>query len=307
MNPYHLVFSGQGSQFVGMGNDFYNQFPEAKSLFESANDILGYSISDICFEGPSETLNLTQHTQVAIFIVSAAIFQALPQNDIAIASVAGHSLGEITAYYAAGVLDFESALNIVIKRGQLMGQAAEQTSGKMAAIIGLDQATIESIIDPITGCAIANYNSPQQLVISGESSAIELALPALQKAGAKRIIELPVSGAFHSPLMRSAVLPFRSYLESFQFNAPRYPIVLNRTALAETNPDQLKENLSLQIESSVQWIASIESMGQDLPSFIEVGPGKVLSGLIKKINRSFGVYPTSTLEGIEQIKVEVLS
>ncbi|MGC6367953.1 MAG: ACP S-malonyltransferase [Candidatus Marinamargulisbacteria bacterium] len=305
MNKAHLVFAGQGSQFVGMGQDFYNQFPAAKALFEQANDILGYSISDICFNGPDETLNLTQHTQVAIFIVSACIFEQLKSQGITFDHVAGHSLGEISAYYAAGVLDFESALKIVIKRGQLMGEAAQQTSGKMAAIIGMAQTDVQAILATIDGVDIANYNSPVQFVISGEATAVDSANQKLSEAGAKRVVELPVSGAFHSPLMASAVVPFKDYLTQFTFNNAVTPIVLNRTAQLESNGLALQENLSLQIQSPVRWIEITDFLAAQQPAFIEVGPGKVLSGLIKKINRDYTVQPTSTVEGLEKItKVE---
>ncbi|MEK9728256.1 MAG: ACP S-malonyltransferase, partial [Candidatus Margulisiibacteriota bacterium] len=294
------------SQFIGMGKDFYDQSKSANALFESANDILGYSISDIAFNGPEETLNLTQHTQVAIFILSACIFNELKNTQNNISQFAGHSLGEITAYYAAGVLDFESALRIVIKRGQLMGEAASQTKGKMAAIIGLSEKEVKAAISDVDGCAIANYNSPVQFVISGEAAAIDQANELLKGQGAKRVIELPVSGAFHSPLMGSAVAPFKTYLDQFQFNNASHPIVLNRTAMPEQNADALRENLSLQIQSPVRWIETIEFLSDNAASFIEVGPGKVLSGLIKKTNRELSVQSTSTHEAVDALlNVEV--
>ena len=306
MNQFNFVFSGQGSQFVGMGQDFYNQFPASKDLFETANRILGYSISDIAFNGPEETLNLTQHTQVAIFILSVCIFEQLNKAEINVQQFAGHSLGEITAYYAAGVLDFESALQVVIKRGQLMGEAARNTNGKMAAIIGMPQTEVESILQSIDGCDIANFNSPVQFVISGEAKAVELANKTCQENGAKRVVELPVSGAFHSPLMESAVSPFSDYLNEFNFNDATHPIILNRTALPEQSAEKLKENLALQIQSPVRWIETIGLLSNTVPAFIEIGPGKVLSGLIKKINRELTVQPTSSAEVVESLtNVEV--
>tara|TARA_A100001015_G_scaffold88309_1_gene98246 strand:- start:1518 stop:2438 length:921 start_codon:yes stop_codon:yes gene_type:complete len=301
MSKVNIVFSGQGSQFVGMGKDFYDADETTKQLFQQANDILGYSISDICFEGPDDRLNQTQYTQVAIFIHSACIFEQLKSRSFDIHSFAGHSLGEITAYYAAGVLDFESALKIVIKRGELMAEAAQKTAGKMAAIIGLSEHDVTSVCENIDGVAIANYNSPVQFVISGESAQVETAMAALNEKGAKRIIELPVSGAFHSPLMASAVSPFQDYLRQFSFNDAATPIILNRIARPETNASELQKNLSLQIESPVRFIEIVHFLSKSSTQFIEVGPGKVLSGLIKKINREYSVQPTSTLDGVEKI------
>jgi [acyl-carrier-protein] S-malonyltransferase len=303
MSNIAIVFSGQGSQFVGMGSDFYEKDAVSKSLFDRANAVLGYSLSDICFNGPEETLNLTQHTQVAIFVLSACIFERF--KELPTAAYAGHSLGEITAYYAAGVLDFESALHVVIKRGELMGDAAKQTNGKMSAILGLSQENVNDIIGDIQGVGIANYNSPAQFVISGAADSVDQANAALNNAGAKRVVELPVSGAFHSPLMESAVAPFETYLSQFTFHDANTPIILNRLAQPETNAQKLKDNLSHQIQSSVRWIETIQLLSKTCDRFIEVGPGKVLSGLIKKINRELIVQPTSSLETVDDIlKVE---
>ena len=307
MSVVNFVFPGQGSQFIGMGKDLYQENEFAKSLFNQANDILGYSISDICFEGPEETLNQTQYTQVAIFIVSACIYEILKSNNFSISSFSGHSLGEITSYYAAGVLDFESALKIVIKRGELMGEAARQSSGSMAAIIGMDQDSVEKIINEIDGVKIANFNSPVQYVISGESTAVDHACKDLESSGAKRVVPLPVSGAFHSNLMAPAVPKFQEYLSNFTFNPANHPIILNRSVEPVTDSEALKENLPLQIQSPVRWIETIQYLSQKSESFVEVGPGKVLSGLIKKINRELSVKPTSSYESIAQLlnKVEV--
>lgn len=303
MSNIAIVFSGQGSQFVGMGSDFYENDEISKSLFNRANDVLDYSLSDICFSGPEETLNLTQHTQVAIFVLSACIFERF--KNVPTAAYAGHSLGEITAYYAAGVLDFESALQVVIKRGELMGAAAKQTNGKMSAILGLSQENVIDSIANIHGVDIANYNSPAQFVISGSADSVDQANAALRDAGAKRVVELPVSGAFHSPLMESAVTPFQTYLSEFTFNDATTPIILNRLAQPETNAQKLQENLPHQIQSSVRWIETIQLLSDTCHRFIEVGPGKVLSGLIKKINRELIVQPTSSLESVDDIlKVE---
>tara|TARA_A100001015_G_C14965461_1_gene702749 strand:- start:403 stop:1326 length:924 start_codon:yes stop_codon:yes gene_type:complete len=305
MTLVNLVFPGQGSQFIGMGKDLYENNADSKLLFDQANEVLGYSISDICFEGPEDALNKTQHTQVAIFIVSACIYQLFAKANLNIAAVAGHSLGEITSYYATGVLDFESALKIVIKRGELMGEAAQQSSGSMAAIIGLDLATIESTINAIEGVKIANYNSPVQYVISGISDAVSTACQSLSDAGAKRVVPLPVSGAFHSELMAPSVPKFQDYLTNFTFNSASHPIILNRSVEPVTDASSLQENLPIQIQSPVRWIESIHYLSNQTSSFIEVGPGKVLSGLIKKINREFSVTPTSDYQSISELVSKV--
>jgi [acyl-carrier-protein] S-malonyltransferase len=294
----NVVFSGQGAQFVGMGLDFYNSNDMCRDLFDKANTQLGYAITDICFNGPEQALNQTQHTQVAIFIISACIFEVI-RPSISISSIAGHSLGEITAYYAAGVLDFNSALQIVIKRGELMGQAAKENPGKMAAIIGLSDNEISNALSTISDVGIANYNSPVQYVISGAASSVDSAMGALRDAGAGRVIELPVSGAFHSPLMKHAVAPFQTFLDNFEFKSATVPIVLNRSAKPEQNAAALKQNLSEQIQSPVRWVETIEFLSQQSLSFVEVGPGKVLSGLIKKINRQASVQFTSTVENVD--------
>jgi [acyl-carrier-protein] S-malonyltransferase len=296
MTKTHLIFSGQGSQFVGMGRDFHDAIPEVRDMYRKADDLLGYSISDISFSDPDARLHLTQYTQPAIFLASVAMYHQLP-SEIAVASVAGHSLGEITAYYAAGVLDFESALRIVAKRGELMGQQAHATDGAMAAVIGLDQDTVSRIVDTIYHCVIANYNTPNQFVISGQLNAIYKAIDQLNKAGA-RVVNLPVSGAFHSHLMNDAVPIFKDYIDQFTFNPPQYPIYLNREAAPVTDPVTLKANLSVHIVSPVRWIETIRAMMAESNVFVEVGPGKVLTGLVKKIDRSAQVYSTSTYEGV---------
>lgn len=298
MSNVNLIFPGQGSQFIGMGKDLFEHHSDSQSLFKQANDILGYSISDICFNGPEDTLNQTQHTQVAIFILSACIYQFFKGSEFNIDAIAGHSLGEITAYYAAGVLDFESALKIVIKRGELMAEAAQSSSGGMAAIIGLDIDNVAKIVDSFDGVKIANYNSPVQYVISGSTDAVKDACTEFENSGARRVVILPVSGAFHSVQMAPSVPKFRDYLENFTFNNAQFPIILNRSVEAVTDSALLKENLPLQIESPVRWIETINLLSKNSTNFVEVGPGKVLSGLVKKINREFNVKPTSDFETI---------
>lgn len=301
MSNVNLVFPGQGSQFIGMGKDLYENHTQSQTLFNQANEILGYSISDICFQGPEDVLNQTQHTQVAIFILSACIYQFFKGSDFNINSVAGHSLGEITAYYAAEVLDFESALKIVIKRGELMAEAAKKSSGSMAAIIGLDIDTVSTIINSIDDVKIANFNSPVQYVISGATEAVQKACTELEISGARRVVILPVSGAFHSGQMAPSVPKFRDYLQNFSFNNAIYPVILNRSVEPITDALLLQENLPLQIESPVRWIETINFLSENSTNFIEVGPGKVLSGLIKKINREYVVKPTSDFETISEL------
>lgn len=279
-----LIFPGQGSQKVGMGKDLVAAFPVAKTIFETANQVLGRDIMSLCFDGPHEDLTLTSNAQPAIFVVSAALLEVLKSHGVTPSYVAGHSLGEITAYYAAGVVDFETALKIIDARGN--GMAASVPAGRsgMAAIMGLELAEIETVLAPFKDRPVvaANLNCPGQIVISGEKIALDEACALLKLAGAK-VIPLPVSGAFHSPMMQPGARNLAEFIKPLEFKAAQIPIVLNRTAQPETRADELKSNLPLQVVSPVRWIESVRHLMDTVATVVEVGPGKVLTGLVKKI------------------------
>ena len=281
------VFPGQGAQFVGMGKELYEQSTLAKSYFEKANDILGFRITDVMFEGDAEALKRTEVTQPAIFIHS--VVEALLEGDSFNPSmVAGHSLGEFSALVAAGVLTFEDGLKLVAQRAQAMQEACGLQRGTMAAVLGLEDAVVEEVCDSIEGVVVAaNYNCPGQLVISGVYEAVELACEKMKEAGAKRALILPVGGAFHSPLMAPAKEALASAIEATTFSSPKCPIYQNVSATAVTDSELIKAQLIAQLTAPVKWTQSIQQMIEDgATSFTEYGPGKVLQGLIKKIDRS---------------------
>lgn len=282
-----VVFPGQGSQFPGMGRELFEQHPEAQRLMQQANDILGFSLTDIMFSGSEEDLRRTDVTQPAIFLHSVAQFVATPglQPDM----VAGHSLGEFSALVAAGVLRFEDALPLVARRAQAMQAACEEQPGTMAAILGLDDATVERICQEISqqGAVVvaANYNCPGQLVISGSRAGIEQACEAMKAAGAKRALPLPVGGAFHSPLMQSAEAALAEAIARTTFSAGRCAVYQNVDAAPHTDPDEIRQNLIRQLTAPVRWTQLVQRMTQDgATEFVECGPGKVLQGLVKKIS-----------------------
>lgn len=280
------VFPGQGAQFVGMGKDLYDQHTEAKSLFEKANEILGFSITDVMFSGTEEDLKQTKVTQPAIFLHSVILAQCLGeafQPDV----VAGHSLGELSALVAAGALSFEDGLKLVSKRANAMQKACELQESTMAAILGLDDAVVEEVCDSIDGTVIAaNYNCPGQVVISGTIKAVEEACRKLEEAGARRTLVLNVGGAFHSPLMEPAKVELQEAIEQTDFSDPICPVYQNVDAKAYTDADIIKENLIAQLTSPVRWTQTVQNMLADgVQSFVEVGPGKVLQGLVKKVDR----------------------
>lgn len=280
-----FVFPGQGAQFTGMGKELYNSSSKAKALFEKANDILGFRISDIMFEGSAEELKETKVTQPAVFLHSVVV--ALTTEDFAPDMVAGHSLGELSALVAAGVITFEDGLNIVSKRAQAMQKACEKTAGTMAAIIALDDDVVEKICNETEGIVVAaNYNCPGQLVISGEVDAVKKACEALTEAGARRALILPVGGAFHSPLMDPAREELADVINSTVFNHPVCPIYQNVNAQPVRNPEIIKQNLISQLTSPVKWTQIVKNMLADgASSFTEIGPGKTLQGLVKKVDR----------------------
>ena len=287
MNPSQSVlFTGQGSQFSGMARELFDQSLDARALLTRANDILGFSLTDIMFAGSDEDLRRTDVTQPAIFVHSVAQFVARP--DFAPASTAGHSLGEFSALVAAGVLKFEDALPLVARRAQAMQAACEEQPGTMAAILGLDDAVVEHICQEISEgghvVVAANYNCPGQLVISGSAEGVARACETLKAAGAKRALPLPVGGAFHSPLMQSAAAALAEAIEKTIFGPARCPVFQNVDALPHTDAAEIKANLLAQLTAPVRWTQLVQHMAADgATDFVECGPGKVLQGLVKKI------------------------
>jgi len=281
------IFPGQGAQFTGMGLDLYNNSQMAHELFEKANEILGFRITDIMFEGTADQLKQTNVTQPAIFLHSVILAKVLG-NSFQPEMVAGHSLGEISALVAAGVLSFEDGLQLVSKRAEAMQKACEIMPSTMAAVLGLDDKIVEEVCDAVDGVVVAaNYNCPGQLVISGEVSAIETTCELLKEKGARRALVLPVGGAFHSPMMEPAREELAAAIKATKFNEPTCRVYQNVPAKAITTALEIKENLIKQLTAPVKWTQSIQSMIADGGTqFIEVGPGKVLQGLMRKIDRS---------------------
>ncbi|WP_431158927.1 ACP S-malonyltransferase [Winogradskyella poriferorum] len=284
MNAY--IFPGQGAQFSGMGLDLYEKSPFAQELFENANDILGFHITDIMFEGSAEDLKQTKVTQPAIFLHSVILAKTLGDTfkpDM----VAGHSLGEFSALVANGTLTFEDGLKLVSQRAQAMQKACEIQPSTMAAVLGLDDDIVEKVCAMTEGVVVAaNYNCPGQLVISGEIDAVNKACETLKEEGARRALVLPVGGAFHSPMMEPAREELATAIENTSFNKPNCPIYQNVTASAVTDENEIKANLISQLTAPVRWTQSVQQMVNDGAShFTEVGPGKVLQGLVRKIHR----------------------
>ncbi|WP_339918855.1 ACP S-malonyltransferase [uncultured Flavobacterium sp.] len=280
------VFPGQGAQFTGMGKDLYESSALAKDLFEKANEILGFRITDIMFEGTAEELKETKVTQPAVFLHSVILAKTLGA-DFKPEMVAGHSLGEFSALVANGALSFEDGLKLVSQRALAMQKACEITPSTMAAVLGLADNIVEEVCASIDGVVVAaNYNCPGQLVISGETSAVEAACTAMKEAGAKRALLLPVGGAFHSPMMEPAREELAAAIEATTFSTPICPVYQNVTATAVSSPEEIKKNLIIQLTAPVKWTQSVQQMIADGATlFTEVGPGKVLAGLIGKINR----------------------
>ena len=287
MGKVAFVFPGQGAQFVGMGKDLYDNNPLAKELFEKANDILGFRITDIMFSGTDEELKQTKVTQPAVFLHS--VISALCMGeDVAPDMVAGHSLGEFSALVAAGALNFEDGLKLVYARAMAMQKACEAAPSTMAAIVGLDDATIENVCTEINTennvVVPANYNCPGQLVISGNVEAVKAACEKLKAAGAKRALLLPVGGAFHSPLMQPAKDELQAAIEATTFNTPKCAVYQNVDAQAHTDAEEIKANLIAQLTASVRWTQEVQNMiAAGATDFTECGPGKVLQGMIGKI------------------------
>jgi [acyl-carrier-protein] S-malonyltransferase len=281
------IFPGQGAQFSGMGLDLYENSTLAQELFEKANDILGFNITDVMFEGTAEQLKETKVTQPAIFLHSVILAKTLG-DDFKPEMVAGHSLGEFSALVAAGALSFEDGLKLVSQRALAMQKACEAAPSTMAAVLGLEDAVVEDVCKKTEGVVVAaNYNCPGQLVISGEVDAINRACDAMKEAGAKRALVLPVGGAFHSPMMEPAREELAAAIENTTFSKPNCPIYQNVTAKAVTDETEIKANLISQLTAPVRWTQSVQQMITDGATlFTEVGPGNVLQGLVKKIDRT---------------------
>lgn len=310
MKKLAFIFPGQGSQSVGMGKDLYENFESAKVIFDKADQVLGKSLSKICFEGPDEDLRQTINTQPAILTTSLAALEALKSKlSIKPAFIAGHSLGEYGALYESGVLTLENALKLIAKRAELMSISK---GGSMAAILGLNEERLLECLDEASKCgyvAVANYNSPEQIVITGENEAVKKASELLNAAGAKRVIPLAVSGAFHSEKMKSASVEFAKYLEAFELNDAKISVITNVDAKITTNSKDFKSKMAQQIYSSVHWTQTIQKMIEEgVDTFIEIGPGKVLAGLNKKINsevRTYNVFDKASLEAcVEELNLQ---
>lgn len=293
-----FVFPGQGAQFVGMGKDLYENSPEAKELFEKANGILGFRITDLMFEGTDEDLKQTKVTQPAIFLHSVILAKTLGDT-FKPEMTAGHSLGEFSALVAAGAMNFEDGLKLVSQRAMAMQKACEAQPSTMAAIVGLEDSVVEEVCNNIEDVVVAaNYNCPGQLVISGSIAGVDKACEALTQKGAKRAIKLPVGGAFHSPLMEPARAELAAAIEATEINTPVCPVYQNVNAQAVTDPAVIKENLVAQLTAPVKWTQTVQNMIADgAASFTEVGPGKVLQGLVKKVDRKMETNGYSTYQG----------
>jgi len=304
MSKIAFVFPGQGSQFVGMGKELYNEYEAAKNIFDKADQTLGYSLSSLCFEGPEDELKLTYHTQPAILTTSIALYELFKEQVKKPDYVAGHSLGEYSALVAAGALQFEDAVATVRKRGQFMDEAVPAGEGAMAAILGGERDLIGQICEAVSlegnSVQMANMNCPGQVVISGTKDGVELASGRLKEAGIKRIIPLVVSGPFHSDLMKPAASKLAHVLEKIEIVTAKIPVVTNADARPVMLAEDIEHALVEQVFSPVLWEDSISWMiEQGVSTFVEIGPGQVLSGLIKKIDRSVKIYSVSNAESLK--------
>lgn len=314
MNKVAWIFPGQASQYVGMASDLHSDFKQARELFNRAEEVLGFDLKKVCFNGPNQVLVQTRYTQPAIFVHSCILDSILREKGLKKDFVAGHSLGEYSALVSSGALDFKSALEAVKYRSQFMQEACDQNKGTMAAVMGMELEQVQQVLEKVKGAAAANYNSPGQVAISGEVKAVQRASEALLDAGAKRVIPLKVGGAYHSPLMQPARDKMEKVLEKLNFSDFSVPVISNVSAEAVTDGDTMRQMLSRQITSPVLWYPSLRRMvelGANI--FIEVGPGKVLQGLVKNSFppkgdkplgeeklRALGVDRSEDLEALEQ-------
>ncbi len=298
-----FVFPGQGSQYCGMGRDIFTLFPSARAMMERANEILGYSITDIMFSGSEDVLRQTKYTQPAIFLQSIAAATLIGRNGVAM--TAGHSLGEYSALCFAGSITFDDAIRIVAKRGELMQNAGQQNPGTMAAIIGMPDSALEGLLEEARSEGIvqaANFNSPGQIVLSGDIAAVKKAVALAPSKGARMAKELVVSGAFHSPLMKPAEKELAAALDRIEIKDAEIPVCMNAVARPVNNAAEIRHNLILQLTSSVLWQQSIEAVVQSgITEFIEVGPQKVLQGLIKRIDKSVKIGGIDTAADIQAL------
>ena len=300
------VFPGQGSQWAGMGRDLYQKFASSKAIFHQADEVLGFPLSKLCFEGPEEELRQTINAQPAILIVSFACLEAAREANASLPQarfVAGHSLGEYTALAVSGVFDFKTAVYLARERGRRMHEADAVRPGSMAAVIGFEESSLLEICQQ-TGTCIANVNSPGQLVIGGDSEGVSQAMKLAKDRGAARVIPLPVSAAFHTPLMQPVIEDMTEIISQLTFADPTIPIIANTTARPLTTAQEVKEELIQQLVNCVQWQRSVEYMiDEGVTTFLEIGPGKVLSGLIKRINREVQTINIGDAQAVSSITV----
>lgn len=301
------VFPGQGSQYVGMGQELYRQYAVVRETYAEADEALGFSLSKLCFEGPEDELTLTRNTQPALLVTSIAIYRLLEREGFRPVMAAGHSLGEYSGLVAAGAISFADAVRTVRLRGELMEEAVPPGEGTMAAILGLEREVVEALCREVPGVVEpATYNGPGQVVVAGMVPAVEALMEAALRRGAKRVQRLKVSGPFHSSLLESAAKRLADWLETVPVSPPRFPVYSNVTALPFQSPEEIKECLARQVSSPVRWEESVRNMwAQGVDGFVEIGPGRVLSGLIKRIERSAALFNVDSLESFQAFRQEV--